>query len=565
MARRGLTQPDSGYDREYADSTQDPDGEYYIDRGSTSDTSSQVQQSAEQTADSQEVGDNIIERVVNIFTREGRVDTAYDQELNAQARELLDDASTREPPKMMAANYMSNPHPELKRMVTEDVDPAVVGQMGDAWIETGNAMTRFQSGVAAAINNSEADWQGQAGNAARTYMAGVGNWVGSAGESAQLVGTQTNIQADALSEAKVSMPEPVAFDVAAANRDLQTTTNPVEMMSKYATYMAQYTAQQNAHEQAARVLSTYDSSLAGASAMPAFAPPPQMNGGSGSLTPVGGDQLKGLGTDPGVNPSGSGSTGGAGSAGGAGGGGSNPGVPTLPGGPGGPGGAGGGGGSGSGGGPGGGVPGLPGGPGGTDPSAGGGGPNPGPGGGPPLPGGPGPGGLGPGPGGNQNPGGGPPLPFGPGVLPGPDGERGGGRGFGPGTGPGTRGFGPGGGFGTGGGLGSGGGPGSGFGSGSGAGGAGGGSGAGGLAARGGGMGGAGLGPGGGALAAESAAMRGGAVGAAGRGGIGMGAVPGGRGRGEEDEEHQRPSFLVEGDPDAVFGTDEMTAPPVIGE
>jgi hypothetical protein len=32
----------------------------------------------------------------------------------------------------------------------------------------------------------------------------------------------------------------------------------------------------------------------------------------------------------------------------------------------------------------------------------------------------------------------------------------------------------------------------------------------------------------------------------------------------EDEEHQRPSYLVEPDPDSMFGTDEMTAPPVIG-
>lgn len=39
----------------------------------------------------------------------------------------------------------------------------------------------------------------------------------------------------------------------------------------------------------------------------------------------------------------------------------------------------------------------------------------------------------------------------------------------------------------------------------------------------------------------------------------------GRGEDEEDGEHKRPSFLVEGDPDAVFGTDQMTAPPVIGE
>ncbi|MGX7825604.1 hypothetical protein ACTG9Q_10980 [Actinokineospora sp. 24-640] len=36
-------------------------------------------------------------------------------------------------------------------------------------------------------------------------------------------------------------------------------------------------------------------------------------------------------------------------------------------------------------------------------------------------------------------------------------------------------------------------------------------------------------------------------------------------RGEEDEEHRRPSYLVEDDPDSLFGTDQVTAPPVIGE
>lgn len=31
------------------------------------------------------------------------------------------------------------------------------------------------------------------------------------------------------------------------------------------------------------------------------------------------------------------------------------------------------------------------------------------------------------------------------------------------------------------------------------------------------------------------------------------------------EDHRRPSYLVESDPDGLFGTDEMTPPPVIGE
>ncbi|WP_158888296.1 hypothetical protein [Amycolatopsis anabasis] len=63
-------------------------------------------------------------------------------------------------------------------------------------------------------------------------------------------------------------------------------------------------------------------------------------------------------------------------------------------------------------------------------------------------------------------------------------------------------------------------------------------------------------PGGGA-----AGSRGGG-GLTGLGGLGAG---GGRGQGAEDEEHERPSFLLEGDPESVFGTDERTTPPVLGE
>ena len=46
---------------------------------------------------------------------------------------------------------------------------------------------------------------------------------------------------------------------------------------------------------------------------------------------------------------------------------------------------------------------------------------------------------------------------------------------------------------------------------------------------------------------------------------GMGGAHGKGAKGEEDAEHQRPTYLVEGDPDEVFGTDLRTAPPVIGE
>jgi hypothetical protein len=82
----------------------------------------------------------------------------------------------------------------------------------------------------------------------------------------------------------------------------------------------------------------------------------------------------------------------------------------------------------------------------------------------------------------------------------------------------------------------------------------------------------GFGPGGpGALGAEARShgaadphARGQAAQSAGRGGMGGGVGAGARGQGGEDEEHTRASFLQEDDPEAIFGTDQVTAPPVIG-
>ncbi|WP_246257745.1 WXG100 family type VII secretion target [Amycolatopsis anabasis] len=75
--------------------------------------------------------------------------------------------------------------------------------------------------------------------------------------------------------------------------------------------------------------------------------------------------------------------------------------------------------------------------------------------------------------------------------------------------------------------------------------------------------GSGVGMPGSAAAAEGAAARS----AAARGGVGAAGPLGaaGRGQGEEDQEHQRPDFLIEADPDSIFGTDERATPPVIGE
>jgi hypothetical protein len=77
------------------------------------------------------------------------------------------------------------------------------------------------------------------------------------------------------------------------------------------------------------------------------------------------------------------------------------------------------------------------------------------------------------------------------------------------------------------------------------------------------------GPGGLSPAGEQAlAARGGMFGVPtpGAPGEGGGMFPPGRGgKGEEDKEHKTAEYLQEADPDALFGSDQMTVPPVLGE
>jgi hypothetical protein len=526
-----------GYDRHSSsyDPTYDPSSRYYIERTGTADSSADVQQQAEQRVD-QNIENADWWQLWERFTRNSQVSEQYNQDMSAQARQLAQGVDTRQPPGMSSANYMSYDHASLKPMVTENVDAGQVGEIGDKYVSAGNAMAKFQTDVANAINNSQTEWQGKAGDQARQFMADVGNWVGKAGQSAQLAGTQAGIQAAALTEAKNSMPEEKPFDVDAANRDLAATTNPLDMVRKHSEYMADYRESQAAHAEAARVVGSYDGALGSASTMPAFAPPPAMGGGGGTDDPgkiddgridkptprevtirSGGDQTGG--SSPGIPGGGPVNHGGVTPPTG--------GLPTggLPTG-GGPGGGPGGGSTVSSSGSGGSGETNPGGYNGQHPT------------------GPGLSGQ---PGGGANPAGGfpggmPPMggmPMGGGFGGDAESSRSG-RG---GAGGGRGGFGPGGG--AGGGAGSGGG-----------------SGAGGRSGAG-----PGIGGGAGALAAEHAAGGGrGGAGAAGRGGAGMGGGMGGgaRGQGGEDEEHNRASFLVEADPDLVFGTDEVTAPPVIG-
>src|SRR2546430_7794506 len=277
--------PNYNPDSSHYDSTLDPSSPNYIPPAVTSDTGAQVHDHAEDKVNTEDDKTGAdwwgLRALINRFNHNGRVQDQYSQEMDAQAKALAaQGGATRNGPVSSCYNYMSLPHKNLKDMVTKDANPGDVGTSGDQWISAGNAMVQFQNDVRTAINNSEADWQGAAGNSARGFMADVGTWVGTAGTQAQLAGTQTGRQGAALSTAKETMPDEVPYDSNKVMQDFNNADNIFDKIKIAAQAQVDYQASQQAHQRAAEVVSTYDSNLAGASTMPAFGAPPTMDGGT---------------------------------------------------------------------------------------------------------------------------------------------------------------------------------------------------------------------------------------------------------------------------------------------
>ncbi|KFU81164.1 hypothetical protein SAMN04489729_4659 [Amycolatopsis lurida] len=405
------------------------------------------------------------------------------------------------------ADYQGYDHEKLEQFVNSNLNVEQVADVSTAYHEIHKAFDSFAKTMDQAVTASQGTWEGDAAGNAQGYFKSLSKWSETNSQNAKLASETIYDQGTAASTVKNTMPKPIPFNWKEEVGGWMT-SNPFNLGENIDKSIQKQKDSQEAHTQAASAMHSYDKALYdAASKQPAFAEPPKFGvGGGGDIS---GDRHLRYDLPPGSNNPGPG----------------NPGNTYIP-----PGSRGGGSGGGGGGGGGYGTPNLPG-PGSSTGSGS-------------IPSGTTPSGFQntpapistPGPNNNTA------MPMGPMPMAPP--MMGGGMGD---SDYNSR-------------TGRGGGGGSGFGPGSGAGGSTPGSGSASGAARPGGIG-----------AAEAAAGRGmGGLGggAAGRGGPGMGGGMGGRGQqadGDEDTEHQRPTYLVEGDPDEVFGTDMRTAPPVIGE
>jgi hypothetical protein len=187
------------------------------------------------------------------------------------------------------AHYLGYPHQQLYDMVNVDLDADTIDQRGRIANEMGNWLSEVRTQADRATQAEGAAWQGPAAEQAHGFVKGTADWMDGTAQASWLASNRYSQQAAAASNAKNAMPDPVPFDQAAemeaARQHFQSgniadLTEGARMLEQME---AKQRAAQEAHEQAARVLESMDSTYyETASSQPAFTPPPTMSGDQGT-------------------------------------------------------------------------------------------------------------------------------------------------------------------------------------------------------------------------------------------------------------------------------------------
>lgn len=205
------------------------------------------------------------------------------------------------------ANYLAIDHKELKRQSVVDNEPGHVGEASTGYSELKSGYESMHESLQSAVKILRSSWEGQASEQATTYVDGLARYSESNTRNAQLASELVYQQSEASSTFKNAMPEPKPFSMQEEMAKARSTDSPWAAMAIVAGAEAKQAESQAAHEQAARVTSTFEqSTFAAASKQPVFAEPPKFGGGGGGDTGTGGggSGIGGSGTGPSMGGSG---------------------------------------------------------------------------------------------------------------------------------------------------------------------------------------------------------------------------------------------------------------------
>lgn len=170
------------------DPTADSSSKYYVGPLKTDDTPSGDEIRAMAT---QQIDDEIrrlrLGPAVDPVLRDQKIQELYQQHLDNSKNGLDEGLSMREtgePPHMLWSNAS---HEQMNDAITLDANPATVAETSEEWVQVGNDLGTHQKNLADSITASTSNWQGDAGDAVREHLAGVGKWLGATAQGATLM------------------------------------------------------------------------------------------------------------------------------------------------------------------------------------------------------------------------------------------------------------------------------------------------------------------------------------------------------------------------------------------
>ncbi|RSD07823.1 hypothetical protein [Amycolatopsis eburnea] len=261
------------------DVTADSSSKYYVGPLTTdkSPSGDEIREMATRQVDD-EIRRGWLGPVVDPVLRDKKIQELYQQHLDDAKHGLDEGLAMRETggaPKTLWANAT---HEQMNEAITQDANPATVAETSEEWVRVGNDLGTHQKTLADAINASTSNWQGDAGDAVREHLAGVGKWLGATAQGATLAGRQQEIHSQALNETQRQMVAnpPVQFDLQSTNQRLMSMTDPVQYAAAAGEAIQTYRAQTAARDHAAQIMTQYDETIGAAVATPRFPAPPKL-------------------------------------------------------------------------------------------------------------------------------------------------------------------------------------------------------------------------------------------------------------------------------------------------
>ncbi|MEU0537815.1 hypothetical protein [Amycolatopsis tolypomycina] len=261
------------------DVTADSSSKYYVGplTSDKSPSGDQIREMATRQIDD-EIRAGWLGPVVDPVLRDKKIQELYQQHLHDAKHGLDEGLAMRETGGAPRTLWNNASHEQMNEAITQDANSATVAETSEEWVRVGNDLGTHQKTLAGAINASTNNWQGDAGDAVREHLAGVGKWLGATAQGATLAGRQQEIHSQALNETQRQMAAnpPVQFDLQATNQRLMSMTDPVQYAAAAGEAMQTYRAQQAAREHAAQIMTQYDETIGAAVATPRFPAPPKL-------------------------------------------------------------------------------------------------------------------------------------------------------------------------------------------------------------------------------------------------------------------------------------------------